>query len=238
MATQMSETLRFTDEKKRIAKAKEGDNQALSELIEMHLSLISCMSNRFRELFFVVSKEELIQAGIVGFLSALGRYSEKKGVLLRTYAVPWILGEMRLALSKSIESMGSYYDRKRIEKAVEDLQIQLNRSPTLQEISVQSGMNVFQVARITALEIETLDDENKYGRSIREELLSVESRREECELRIAIDSLQEEEQQLIFLRYFRDKTQKETACLLGKSQAQVSRIERRVLEKLRLLLRE
>ena len=45
------------DEKKRIAKAKEGDNQALSELIEMHLSLISCMSNRFRELFFVVSKE-------------------------------------------------------------------------------------------------------------------------------------------------------------------------------------
>lgn len=233
----MSDTICFTEEQKRIAEAKEGNAQALSELVEMHLPLIHCVSKRFCELYFVVSKEDLIQAGIVGFLSALGKFSEKKGVLLKTYAVPWILGEMRLAISKSVESLGSYSDRRRIEKAVEGLQLQLNRSPTLQEIAAQSGMSEFQIARITAFEMGTIDDNNKQSRSLRESLVFEESEREECEIRMAIDSLPEEEKKLILLRYFRDKTQKETASILGKSQAQVSRIESHALEKLRLLLR-
>lgn len=235
----MNENAQSQEDQNRIVQAKAGNSQALSELIEIHMPLIHAVSKRFSALYSVVSKEDMIQAGVLGFLRALRRYSSLGGASLSTYAMPWILGEMRLTISKGVETLGSYPERKRIEKAAEYLQVKLNRSPTIQEISAYCGLDVQHIGRIVALGFAVPDDECESNRSANRQILieNLENE-EECELRIAIASLPDEEKNLMYIRYFRDKTQKEAAVILGKSQAQISRIENRALERLRNLLGE
>jgi len=171
-----------------IVKAQRGDAEAIKAQQRIHQGLIRSIAGRIsRE---QISYEELMQAGNLGLLHALGRYDASLGIKLVTYAVPWILGEMRRAI-RLAESQTYSLDR-------------------------------------------PLDDD---GLSLHDVLAGSEDMNiSYIDLHLAISRLSKEEQILLRLRYYRDQTQKESAMLLGKSQAQISRIESRALDALHAML--
>ena len=173
-----------------IDRAQQGNRQAMDTVIEMHQPLLWSLAKRL--CCTRVSLEELVQAGNIGLLCALGRYQSRKQTKLTTYAVPWILGEMRRAI-----------------KQAEDF-----------ACSLDEGMGEdSQTLHDTLVGCEGVDAD-------------------QVDLRAALSKLAPEAQILLSLRYFRDKTQKEAAMLMGKSQAQISRIESRALMALQGMLRE
>lgn len=170
-----------------IRRATGGESDALETLILLQQPLILSLAGRLRCL--QVTKEELVQAGNIGFIQALWHYDPENGAKLSTYAYLWILGEMQRVL-RSAEA-----NRISLDESDE------GKRSLLDTLAGNGGIDV--------------------GR---------------MDLKRSIQSLTREEQILIILRYYRDKTQKETAHILGKSQAQVSRIERRALDALHAML--
>lgn len=173
---------------KMIRAAQEGDPQAMDGLLRMHQGMIHLLAGRLR--CQSSSMDELIQAGNLGLVRALERYDCSLNTKLITYAVPWILGEMRRML-KQIEKSTYSFDRP-MDEAGQTL---------LDVLAGEEGINIQHI-----------------------------------DLRMALEKLSSEERMLICLRYYRDKTQRESAELLGKSQAQISRLERQALDTLRALL--
>lgn len=171
-----------------ILTALAGNEQATEALLQMHQGLIWSLANRLH--CNIISKEELIQAGQLGFMCALRRYNTSKKAKFTTYAVPWILGEMRQTI-KRLEIDGYSLDQ-----PIDD------DCTTLHDFI--SGTETLNLSWV--------------------------------DLRLAISKLNAEEQMLLCLRFFRDKSQKESAILLRKSQTQISRIERRALDTLRIML--
>ena len=172
-----------------ILSAQKGDQHAMEILLMRHKPLIFALSRR---IFCETSeKESLIQAGYIGFIYAVRHYRSEMGTKLTTFAVSWILGEMKAALRREERSyMVDSLDHERAD-----------------------GMS----------ELDTLTGNNG-------------DNAKKMELKWALERLEEEARILISLRYFRDKTQKETAELLHRSQAQISRMERRAIDQLRVLL--
>lgn len=173
-----------------ILRAQQGDMQAMEALLVLHQPLLHALCGR---LFCPAqARAELVQAGCVGMMQAVYRFEPGRGVRLMTYAVPWILGEMKRALRALYASAGTLS----LEGDSEE-----ERIPLTEKLRGSDGVDIEAVA-----------------------------------LRVAIQQLPDEQRTLICLRYFRDMTQKETAVLLHKSQAQISRIERHALDRLRALL--
>jgi len=176
------------DEDKLILEAQMGVPESLERVIMAYQPFLNALSKRF----FVGKDEriELIQAGNLGILQALMRYNPEKECRLVTYAVPWILGEMRRTLRK-LSRFGI----------------------SLEKPEEETGLSLIEMIQGSAgMDVERLD------------------------LRLALKKLEGEEQRLICLRYYRNLSQKETALLLGKSQTQISRIERRALDTLKAYL--
>ena len=187
----MTDRLTAECEGKLIIKAKEKDKQAIEQLIGVYSPLI-----RYLALKMHMSRywtEELIQSGIVGMLQAVENFDVTKGNRFTTYAVPWILGEMKQMLKKASES------------------------------------------RKKELSLDAFDEGNGYSGSVFYES-GIDLER--MDLLFAVRSLSDEERLLLQLRYFQDKTQKETSVYLNRSQSQVSKLERGILDLLRKRLCE
>lgn len=167
-----------------IERAQQGDTQAMQELIEMHLPLIGALAARMRIPY--MERNVLLQAGQVGMMHAVLHYAWDRETKLTTYAVPWILGEMK----KAVRREASFC-------------LSLNREAEEGERSLED----------TLLAGEQIDIDK-------------------VDLRMAIEKLAEDLRLVVCLRYFRGMTQKETALLLHKSQAQISRMERQALDAL------
>lgn len=175
------------EEKELIIGAKAGNVFALDDLARRYEPLLWSLARRLTFCRFV--SEELVQAGYVGLLSAVKKYDSKKQAKLKTYAVPWILGEMRAVLREK-----------------------------------------YDVYHCTSLDAQINQEEC----TLHETLIGTEEiGLEAMNLRLEVEKLSSEEQSVIILRYARDRTQKETALLLGKSQSQVSRLERSALDRLK-----
>lgn len=172
-----------------IKAVQRGCNHAAERLLRMHRGMVYSLAGRL--CCQHASLEELIQAGYLGFMRAIEHYDASQSTKLITYAVPWILGEMRRSL-KQIESGTCSLD---------------------QPIDAE-GLTLYDVL-----------------------VGEKETNIQHIDLRMAMEKLSEEEQILICMRYYRDKTQHESAMLLGKSQAQISRLERRALDTLYDLLK-
>lgn len=200
--------------------------------------LLRALASRFPQT--ALAREELVQAGYVGLLRAARRFSPEGGARFSTYAVPWALGEMRRALRGTADATGAYDSRRRLLRAEEALRAKLGRSPTAGELARASGMEDWELAQaMGALAPESLDaDAGAEGTPLAERLPGGEIDVDAVDLRLALSRLGAEERRVILLRYFRDRTQAEAAATLGKSQAQISRIENRALDALRALLRE
>lgn len=172
-----------------VLRAQQGDAQAVEALLAAHERLLHALAGRL--CCPAGAHAELVQAGVVGLLQALEHYDPGRGVRLITYAVPWILGEMR----RTLRELYGMRDTLSLDEESED-------RPSLLD-TLRSGEGV---------DVEALS------------------------LRMAMQQLSREEQLLLCLRYDREKTQKETAVLLHRSQAQISRMERRALDQLHALL--
>ena len=204
---------RFANDESLLIQAQNGD----SEAVELYLSAFVPFLNTIAKRFFnpVLSSQELCQAGYIGLMLALQRYDDTQNVHFMTYAMPWVLGEMKKAL---------------------------RRASDLSEGQQRSQAIAQQLEIIWALEggcvPQSLDhpcEEN--GKTLLEILMGKDSIDDEStDIHLALGRLSDQERTLIILRYFRDHTQKETAKLMKLSQAQISRIERRALESLRFWL--
>ena len=222
----------ISEQKDLLAAAKEGDREACQEIIHTNDRLIWSIVQRYTGRG--VELDDLFQLGCIGFLKAIQGFDPD-------YGVPKIAGEIRrflrddgaVKVSRSIkEQAGKLY------AARERLRARLGRDATVGELSQETGLEIETIAsidtataQVASLQAETAEGltlESALGDSGMEESLV-----EQIALRDAIASLPQRERMVIVLRYYRGFTQERTARVIGVSQVQVSRIERKAVQHLR-----
>lgn len=224
-----------------LAAYKEGDMSARDKLCRENMGLVWNIVKRF--LGYGADGEDLAQTGTVGLLKAIDNFDASFGVKFSTYAVPMIIGEIRrflrddglIKVSRTLKRQ-AYLGY----KAREELFVDLGREPTLSEISERCGIAVIELAAaFDATQVPDSINREAYEDSGREVIDSIKSTEDEEKIinKIAVknilDKLSGRERQILVLRYFRGKTQAEIAPIVGVSQVQVSRIEKKVIERIR-----
>jgi len=227
----MAERLDADTERRMVAGAQRGDDAAMERLLAANRPLLVVLSRRMGAPNSMT--DELVQAGFIGLIQAVRRFQPGQGARLTTYALPWILGEMRRALRCALDATGARDKRRELTRCEASLRETLGRAPRMEEVAQACGMDARQAAQIDACARQSVSLE-AFGDSALPGGLEIDVDR--VSLRVALETLCEDERCLIYLRYFRDRTQQETARLLQKSQAQVSKLERRALDRLRALL--
>lgn len=223
-----------------IGRAQAGEKEAREVLIEQNLGLVHHIVKRFMGRGY--DAEDLFQIGVIGLIKSIDKFNVSYEVKFSTYAVPLITGEIKrfirddgmVKVSRTLKENGM-----RIKYARERLSNKLNREPNLEEIAQEAALSEEEV--ILALEA-NVQVESIYksvyqndGNEIYmvDQLADEKDEQEEVLNHLVIDqlvgSLTETEQKLITLRYYQDKTQTEVAKVLGISQVQVSRMEKRIL---------
>ena len=225
-----------------LSAAQAGDRAAEERLIVENSRLIWSVVRRYTGRG--AEQEDLYQLGCIGFLKAIHGFDPDFGTQFSTYAVPKIAGEMRRFLRDdgTVKVSRTLRERSaRIAQARTELSAALGREPVLSELAEyltlepeDIAMAETATASMTSLSAETgegLTLESVLGDEGMEDALV-----EQLDLRAAIARLPERERTVIDLRYFRAFTQERTARVIGVSQVQVSRIERRAVERLRRML--
>ena len=219
--------------------AQEGDRDACQQAVLENNGLIWSIVRRYYGRG--VEPEDLYQLGCLGFLKAVQGFDFSYGTCFSTYAVPKIAGEIRrflrddgaVKVSRSIREQAQMLYTMR-----ERLRQELGREPALSELSEATGLTPEEIAQtdLATDSPESLQQETAEGLTL-EGMLGTEAPEESLveriALREAIDHLPEKERMTILLRYFKGLTQQQTARVLGVSQVQISRLERRGLERLR-----
>ena len=227
-----------------LEEARRGDNEACGRILEENAGLIWSIVRRYYGRG--VDPEDLYQLGCLGFLKAVRGFDPAFGCQFSTYAVPKIAGEIRRFLRDdgTVKVSRGLKERAGSIRAARDrLGARLGREPTLSELSAETGLETEEIAAaedasrpVTSLQAETGD-----GLTL-ESILGDEGMEEgivEREaLRTAITQLDHRERQVILLRFYRGLTQDKAARVLGVSQVQVSRIERKAVDHLRRLMLE
>ncbi len=227
-----------------LSAAREGDKQAAEVLLEANSGLIWSIVKRYYGRG--VDGDDLYQLGCVGFLKAVRTFDESFGYRFSTYAVPKINGEIRrflrddgpVKLSRSVKERSLL-----IRSAREMLTQRLGREPRLSELSEETGLRPEEIAdtdlateEILSLQ-QTLGEDGLFLEDVIPDPDAEDRDLNKMALREAISKLPKREKAVIDLRYFRGLTQSAAAKLLGVSQVQVSRLERRALDALRGSLR-
>ena len=225
-----------------LEEARNGNNEACARILEENAGLIWGIVRRYYGRG--VEPDDLYQLGCLGFLKAVRGVDPAFGCQFSTYAVPKIAGEIRrflrddgaVKVSRGIKERGGA-----IRQAREKLSAQLGREPTLSELAGETGLSPEDIATaeeanqpVASLQMETGDGltlESLLGQeSFEEDVLERET------LRRAVSALPDRERQVVLLRYYRGFTQDRTARVMGVSQVQISRMERRAMERLRRAL--
>lgn len=221
-----------------------GDEEARNKMIMDNMGLVRAVARRFEGRN--MDMEDLIQIGTIGLIKAIDRFETAYDVRFSTYAVPLISGEIKrffrddgmVKVSRTIKE-NSYKIARTREKLVQ----QMGREPTLSELSEQTGISEEDVAMAAGAGVDVISlSEPVYQRDGNEILLSDQldsGKREEEEflnhylIEDGMGQLSEDERLLIRLRYFEDKTQVQVAGKLGITQVQVSRMEKKILRRMR-----
>ena len=219
--------------------AQAGDREACERAVTENSGLIRSIVRRYYGRG--VEADDLYQLGCLGFLKAVQGFDFSYGTCFSTYAVPKIAGEIRrflrddgmLKVSRGLREQAQllYTSRERLRQ-------RLGREPALSELAEDTGLTPEEIARadLAADAPESLQQETADGLTL-EGMLGTEAPEEamveRIALREAIDQLPEKERMTILLRYFKSLTQEQTARVLGVSQVQISRLERRGLQHLR-----
>ena len=222
--------------------AQSGNKQSMEKLINTNNGLIWSIVKRFKDRGYEV--DDLYQIAVIGFMKAIQKFDTNFEVRLSTYAVPYILGEIRrytqtegpIKISRSIKEL--LYKISEVQKEY----LKKGKEIGIEEIAKEIGVSKDEV--IVALESKTPvnsiyenESNDEDGVSLIDKLSTGIDEQNLITNKIAltelIKKLSENERQVIMLRYFRGKTQSEVARIIGVNQVQVSRIERRVLEKMK-----
>ena len=227
-----------------IRKSHDGDEEARAQLVEENVGLIWCVVRRF--LGRGVESEDLFQIGCIGLLKAIDKFDFAFDVKFSTYAVPMISGEIQrflrddgiIKVSRSLKELAY-----KAFLAREKLQERLQREPTLEELADDMGVEKEELimAMEASSEVESLY-KPVYQKDGNEVPLLEKLEERDCQeekvlnrmlLSKLLEELGKEERQLIYLRYFSNKTQTEIGKELGISQVQVSRMEKKILKRMR-----
>ena len=223
-----------------LIRARDGDREAGEALIQANSGLVWSVARRF--FGRGVDPDDLYQLGCLGFLKAVAGFDLSYGTQFSTYAVPKISGEIRrflrddgaIKVSRSLKERAAA-----IRSARQSLEQRLGREPALSEISAETGLSIEDIAAAETATgpAESLQRESGEEGFSLEQVLGDYGQEERLvelvSLREAIDALPERERQVVSLRFFHEMTQEAASRVLGVSQVQVSRIERRAVERLR-----
>src|SRR5216117_3927433 len=224
-----------------------GDLAAREQLIEAHMSLVRSLARRYS--YRGEQLEDLVQIGAIGLIKAIDRFDVNRGVELTTYATPNIIGEIKrhfrdrswaVRVPRGLQELNV-----QLSKLIEQLTVQLSRSPTIPELAKAAGVEEEEV-------LEALESGRAYSslslstggtQEDGEELDPLESiGTEEHQYEVSEDRavlapgfrvLDERERKILHLRFFEGLTQSQIAQQIGISQMHVSRLIRRSLEKIR-----
>ena len=205
----------------------------LEQIITLHEKLIYKIASKFRD----IAKEDLYQAGVIGIIKAYNNYNKQSNTKFTTYAYNYIFGEIyelvnntrTIKLNKNI--LKTY---KKIEQAKQHLTQKLGYYPSIQEISSflsipESLIYEIETCTNTIMSLDSNEERSVYE-TIPNEKETIKS--DNIDLKDSINTLTEEEKQIINYRYYKDFTQSETARILGMSQVKVSRYEKKSLTKM------
>lgn len=227
-----------------LERAHQGDKAARDEMVKKNTGLVWSIVKRF--LNRGAEAEDLFQIGSIGLLKAIDKFDLSYNVKFSTYAVPMISGEIKrflrddgmIKVSRSLKETAY-----RACSCREKLREKTGKEPTMEEVAEMAGVEREELALAleAGAEVESLHKTiyQKDGREI--QLLDKLEEKEEREEKLLdhmllsqlIEELEPQERRLIYLRYFADKTQSEVGEILGISQVQVSRMEKKILGRMR-----
>ena len=224
--------------------AQAGDKLARDQVIQNNMGLVYRIVSRYVGRGY--DGEELSQIGAIGLIKAVDKFDTSFDVRFSTYAVPMISGEIKrflrddgmVKVSRSIKENGW-----KIKRAVEKLSQQLDREPSIEELAAATeiAMEDIVIALEANSEVESLHRTVSFADgkevALEEKIPEKTDWNENLLNRMMIEQLMvfldEKEKKLIHMRYYEEKTQREIAEILGISQVQVSRLEKRILENMR-----
>ena len=231
-----------------IDRAHAGEKEAREVLTTQNLGLVHHIVKRFLGRGY--EAEDLFQIGVIGLLKAIDKFDTSYDVKFSTYAVPLSTGEIKrfirddgmVKVSRNLKENGM-----RVKYARERLNGKLGREPTLEEVAQEAALDVEEVVLAMEANIQVESIYKSVYQSDGNEIFMVDqladkrsSAQEEVlnhlVIRQLIEGLGEQEQKLITLRYYQDKTQTEVARVLGISQVQVSRMEKKILLGMRQMI--
>lgn len=227
-----------------IEQAQNGDEEALSLLVTNNMPLIKSIVKRYKSRN--LEYDDLIQLGSMGLVKAVKNFDCSYNVRFSTYAVPMIAGEIKrfirddgaIKVSRSIKLLAH-----KINGYIEEIKKVNESGPTLQDIAKEFDIDVQDIsfildsARMPLSLYSKTDDENSIN--LIDKLVNEDNTEDIIDkmlIRDAINLLPDREKKIIIYRYFRDKTQSEIANEIGISQVQISRLETKILEKIKLNL--
>ena len=227
-----------------IERGRNGDIEAKQRLVEENSGLIWSVARHF--FGRGVDADDLYQIGCIGFLKAIEGFDPGFGTQFSTYAVPKISGEIRRFLRDdgAIKvSRGLKEQAQKIRSARTELEQKLGREPTISELSLETGLCPEDIATAETATGPTQSlqyESGEEGFSL-ENILGDYGQEDRLIERFALDEamkrLPEKERMIISLRYFHGLTQDKTSRAVGVSQVQVSRLERKAIEQLRIYLK-
>lgn len=226
----------------RILKAQSGDKEIMSSLITENSNLIWSIVTRFKDRGY--ETQDLYQIGCIGFIKSIKRFDTNYDVKLSTYAVPYILGEIKrfirddgpVKVSRSIKEL-SY----KIKIVQREFISKKGREVTIEELTkiLKSNKEDILIAIDSTNSVESIDRNinDSDDLTIMDKLKSNIDEEKEIINRITIkdlmEKLDEKSKKIIILRYFRGKTQSQVARFMGISQVQVSRMEKKILNNMK-----
>lgn len=237
----------MTEIRELLMKAQAGDKEAREQLVQKNIGLVKSIVSRYTARG--VEKEDLIQIGMIGLIKAIDNFDTTYEVRFSTYAVPMIAGEIRrflrdngaIKVSRSIKDHRVTVNRSR-ERLIE----KLGREPTIHEIAEDVGLSMEDIllAVNSGQEVASLQQMiyEGDGSSIRlMDRLSAHSGEGDVSLdrmmlADSLSALEQRERELIVLRFYYDQTQSQIAKRMGVSQVQVSRLEKRILRKMKMYI--
>ena len=225
---------------------EDGDLRARARLIEAHMPLVYSLARRYANRGEPL--EDLVQIGAIGLIKAIDRFDPTRGVALTTYAMPTIIGEIKrhfrdrgwaVRVPRGLQELSM-----RLARILEQLTVELERSPTIAELAIAAGVGEEEV-------LEAIESSRAYasvplstqpeGEGEEDDLLAgigypepaFEVSEDRAVLAPGLAALDERERRIILLRFYAGLTQTQIAQRIGISQMHVSRLIRRALDKIR-----
>jgi len=228
------DTYRLIDE------AQNGDQQAKETIVNQNIGLVKNLAMKYAVGSYEI--EDLMQVGFVGLVKAIERFDTSFDVMFSTYAVPMILGEIKRYIrddGKIKISRQLKIEMKNLKNIQQEYYNKHGKSPKISylaeqlEVTTEHVMEILEaidsLANVESLDNQLLPEGSHGGEYVDEEQQNVDI----IDLKTAIKELENREKQIIILRYFKDMTQQQVAKILGISQVQVSRIEKKVLQRMK-----